>query len=469
MKSLFLKIFLSFWVAHALFILSAIAVTLAFRPTRGSWESLRGRALNESVQAYLHGGPEQAREYLDQLSASQHIRVFLFDDKGRELTDRPAPPWAYDLAKGMPAGPRGFPWSFMPGRFLSQATVAQDGHRYILALELPPGPRVFFGPRGFPGMGLLIAVLCSGLVCYVLAHYLAAPIVRLRAATQELAAGDLSARAGTRAMRRQDEIGELVRDFDTMAERLESLVNAQSHLLNDVSHELRSPLARLNVALGLARRRAGPETQGALERIELEAERLNELIGRLLTLARLEGGEEGISKLEIALEELVREVAQDADFEAQSRNCRVSYVVNAKCTVLGNPALLRSAIENVVCNAARYTREGTGVEITLDRADRMNGAEAVLRILDSGPGVPEESLEKLFRPFYRLDDARNRQTGGVGLGLAITERTVRLHGGSVTAANRAEGGLAVEIRLPIVSVATADSPGVPVPERMRTA
>lgn len=451
MKSLFLKIFLSFWLAHALFLITAIAVTLAFRPARGSWESLRGRALNEAVQAYLHGGQEQARDYLEQLSASQHIRVFLFDDKGRELTDRPAPPWAYDLAKGMPAGPRGFPWSFMPTRFLSQASTAQDGHRYVLALELPPGPRVFFGPRGFPGMGLLIAVLCSGLVCYVLAHYLAAPIVRLRAASQQLAAGDLSARAGTLSTRRNDEIGELVRDFDAMAERLQGLVNAQSHLLNDVSHELRSPLARLNVALGLARRRTGPDAQGALERIELEADRLNELIGRLLTLARLEGGEDGMPKSDIPLQDLVREVAQDADFEAQSRNCRVSYVVGADCTVSGNPALLHSAIENVVRNATRYTREGTTVEISLEKVERMNGAEALLRVLDSGPGVPEESLDKLFRPFYRLDDARNRQTGGVGLGLSITERTVRLHGGSVTAANRPEGGLVVEIRLPLVS------------------
>lgn len=456
MKSLFLKIFLSFWLAHALFLIFAIAVTLAFRPSRGSWETLRNRALNEAVQAYERGGQEAVRKYLDELSASQHIRAFFFDDQGRELAGRSSPPWAQDLAKGIPVRPHGFPWSMMPNRFLSQSTIGQDGQRYTLAFDLPPGPRVFFGPRGFPGMGLLIAVLSSGLVCYVLARYLTGPIVRLRAATQQLAAGDLTARAGTVSLRRGDEIGELVRDFDAMAERLEDLVNAQSHLLNDVSHELRSPLARLNVALGLARQRTGPEAQGALERIELEADRLNELIGRLLTLARLEGGGDALQKSEIQLQDLLSEIAEDADFEAQSRNCRVNCVIDARCVVLGNPVLLRSAIENVVRNATRYTREGTNVEIRLDKADRMNGAEAVLRVLDSGPGVPPDALDKLFRPFYRLDDARNRQTGGVGLGLSITERTVRLHGGTVSAANRPEGGLVVEIRLPVIRSARSD-------------
>jgi two-component system, OmpR family, sensor histidine kinase CpxA len=462
MKSLFLKIFLSFWLAHALFLIMAIAVTLAFRPSRGSWEALRNRTLNEAVQAYEQGGSTEARDYLEELARSQHIRSFLFDESGREVTGRAAPPWAENLARGLPVHGHSFPMNIMPNRFLGQAMTAGDGHRYMLALELPPGPRVFFGPHGFPGVGLLMWVLSSGLVCYLLARYLTSPIVQLRRATQRLAAGDLAARAGVAPTRRRDELAELVRDFDAMAERLEDLVNAQSHLLNDVSHELRSPLARLNVALGLARRRTGPEAQGALERIELEADRLNELIGRLLTLARLEGGEDGMQKTEIHLRDTVREICQDADFEAQSRNCRVNCILDEDFQVVGNAALLHSAIENVVRNATRYTGEGTSVEVRLEKD--LHTGEAVLRVMDSGPGVPPEALEKLFRPFYRLDDARNRQTGGVGLGLAITDRTVRLHGGTVRAVNRDEGGLMVEIRLPIkTSSSVAQSvAGVPV-------
>jgi two-component system, OmpR family, sensor histidine kinase CpxA len=243
-----------------------------------------------------------------------------------------------------------------------------------------------------------------------------------------------------------------MRDFDAMAERMESMVKAQSRLLNDISHELRSPLARLNVALGLARKRSGSESADMLERIELEANRLNELIGRILTLARLEDGEQLVPRSPVPLDDLVLNVAEDAEFEAQARHCHVrSMVPEGEWGVRGNASLLHSAIENVVRNAIRYTGEGTTVEIQLQRTENSNGAEALVAVTDYGPGVPPDSLEKLFQPFYRLDDSRGRLTGGVGLGLAITERAVRFHGGRVAAYNRAEGGLLVEIRLPLIS------------------
>ena len=460
MRSLFLKIFVSFWLALALSVVLAILVTLAMRPQRDSatWEALRAKALTEAVQAYEQGGEPVVREYLEDLEQSHHVRAFLFDEQGNELSQRPAPPWAERIARGraMRRSP-GFWAKWMPERFMRQSTTGASGRQFTLVIELPPGPRLFFGPHGVPGLGLLIAIVSSGVVSYVLARYLTAPVVRLRTATQQLAAGDLTARAEAPPKRRRDEIAELVRDFNGMAARLEDLVNAQNRLLNDVSHELRSPLARLNVALGLARQRTGPEAQGALERIEREAERLNELIGRLLAIARLESGEEAIQKSAVNLEEMLHEICKDADFEAQNRNCRVKCVIADACIVMGHAGLLHSAIENVVRNATRYTREGTEVEIRLEKAQDAKGPEAVVRVADSGPGVPEEALHKLFRPFYRLDDARNRQTGGVGLGLAITERTVRLHGGRVKAANRPQGGLIVEIRLPLAPRAATES------------
>jgi two-component system, OmpR family, sensor histidine kinase CpxA len=243
-----------------------------------------------------------------------------------------------------------------------------------------------------------------------------------------------------------------------MAARLQDLMEAQARLLHDISHELRSPLARLSVALGLATQRSGPQALGALERIEREANRLNELIGRLLILARLEGGEDGLRRGEVSMDELVRDVAVDADFEAQSRHCRVVCVIQDEITVLGNASLLHSAVENVVRNAMRHTREGTEVEIRLACESAESCEQAVVRVTDHGPGVPEDALEKLFRPFYRIDDARGRQTGGVGLGLAITERAVRLHGGSVRAANRPQGGLMVEIRLPLETTRPVEPP-----------
>jgi two-component system, OmpR family, sensor histidine kinase CpxA len=449
---LFLKIFLSYWLALALFIVLAILTTLAMRPRTevSAVEALQGKFLSEAVEAARHGGKEESRRYLRNLHENQHVWVFLFNEQGQELTGRTPPEWIDRVERGQTHTVESIWGRIGPGQFLHPSMVAADGHRYSLVIELPPGQHTLFGPHGVPGLGILIAVISSGLVCFILARFLTSPIVRLRGATQRLAAGDLTARAGVPQPRGRDEMAELVRDFDRMAERLESLVNAQSRLLKDISHELRSPLARLNVALELARQRTGPEAETALDRIERESDRLNELVGRLLTIARLESGPDSLRKSPIDLGELVLEVAKDAAFEAQVRRCRVDCVIADACSVVGDASLLQSAIENVVRNAIRYTQEDSEVQVRLEAVQTFKGLEAVVRVTDSGPGVPEEALTKVFRPFYRIDDARVRTTGGVGLGLAITERAVLLHGGSVRAANRPQGGLMVEIRIPAV-------------------
>ena len=453
MKSLFLRIFLSFWIAQALFVVLAILVTIAFRPRSATWEGLRTTILNDAVNAYEEGGEQKVRQYLEGVESTQHLRAYLFDEQGIEVSRRGAPDWAMRVASGGPRLPHdGFLFPAPPVQRDSRASF--DGkHRYTIVLGLPPGPRVFIGPRGVPITGLIIGVITSGLVCYLLSWFLTKPIVRLRAATRQLAAGDLTARTGVPASRGgRDEVTSLMRDFDAMAERLETLVKAQSRLLNDISHELRSPLARLNVALGLARQRTGTESADMLDRIELEASRLNELIGRILTLARLEDGEQRVPQTPVPLGELVANVAEDAEFEAQERHCHVhTNIPEGEWGVRGNDSLLHSAVENVVRNAIRYTQEGTSVEIELKNEVRGEVSEAVLRVSDSGPGVPADALGKLFEPFYRLDDARGRLTGGVGLGLAITERAVRFHGGKVSASNRPGNGLMVEIRLPLIS------------------
>lgn len=457
MRSLFLKIFLSFWVAQALFLVLAIVVMLAFRPQRNStWDALRTTALNEAISAYEKGGTQQAHGYLEDLQHTQHVRAYVFDEQGNEISGRSSQGWAEHVAAGKPLPPH--PGMVFPRpQILTESKASSDGrHLYTIAMELPPGPRVFFGPWGIPMPGLIIAVISSGLVCYFLAWYMTKPVARLRAATQQLAAGDLTARTGSSKSNRRDEIGGLMRDFDTMAARLETLVKAQSRLLNDISHELRSPLARLNVALALARQRSGGESAAMLERIELEASRLNELIGRLLTLARLEDGEKTVPASPVPLDEVVLSVAEDAEFEAQARHCHVrSSIPKGNWCVRGEASLLHSAVENVVRNAIRYTREGTTVQIGLEKIETAFAGEAVVKVSDCGCGVPTDALEKLFQPFYRIDDDRGRLTGGVGLGLAITERAVRFHGGRVSASNRAEGGLLVELYLPLAGEISA--------------
>jgi two-component system sensor histidine kinase CpxA len=217
------------------------------------------------------------------------------------------------------------------------------------------------------------------------------------------------------------------------------------------------------VALGLARQRVAsevgpevaPELESSLNRIELEADRLNQLIQRLLTISRLESGTDGLRRSKLPLRELVEQVARDAEYETPGRRCRVTAEATAdpadSFLVEGDPDLLRSAVENVVRNATRYTAEGTTVEVGVERQQAANGVEEIIvRVLDSGPGVPAEALQKILEPFYRLDDARNRQTGGAGLGLSIAERAIRLHGGQLRASNRKEGGLEIEIRIPAV-------------------
>ncbi|MGO9127160.1 MAG: ATP-binding protein [Terriglobales bacterium] len=466
MKSLFLRIFLSYWLAQALFMVLAIIIATALRPSReiSNLQSQEAAFLNDAVQAYQSGGETAVWKYLRGVHETYHVRLFVADEQGRDLLGRTAPPWVRRAQLGEMRTAESFWGRLGPPQFLRSSMTTADGHHYTLVIELPPTPSGMFGPHGLP---IFIGILSSGLVCYLLARYLTSPIVRLRAATQKLAKGDLAARAGVPQSRRHDEMAELMRDFDRMAERLEELVNAQRRLLTDISHELRSPLARLNVALELARRRSGPEAGSALDRIDRETNRLNQLIQKLLTIARLDGGGEFIQKSPLHLQDLIREIAKDAAFEAQHNRCEVEVDVVDDCVVTGNARLLQSAVENVVRNAVRYTEPGTNVQVRLEQGLGTKGPEAVVRVTDSGPGVPEEVLDKLFRPFYRIDDARGRQTGGVGLGLAITERAVALHGGTIRALNRPQGGLMVEIRLPLGEDAS-DAAGTRVSEVVTT-
>jgi two-component system sensor histidine kinase CpxA len=226
------------------------------------------------------------------------------------------------------------------------------------------------------------------------------------------------------------------------------LLLSRQQLLRDISHELRSPLARLGVALELARRDGAGRNASFLDKIGIEAERLNDLIGQLLALTRLEGNGATPERASVDLAELLERISMDADFEAAPRSRQVRLTMRQRVSINGNRELLHRAIENVVRNGVWYTAEGTAVEIVLD-SRKINGQEeAVITVLDHGPGVPEESLSSLFRPFYRVGEARDRQSGGAGVGLAIAERAIRLHGGTIAAANHAPGGLRITIVLP---------------------
>lgn len=454
-RSLFLKIFLWFGAALLTVVVGTFLVGELLRPepSRPPMRQQLDAALNgyaqRAAEIYEHDGQTALSEYFDGIDRESHTRIFLFDNQLRELAGRKVPSGAPELARHVlqshapEFGPHG------PPGLMAQPVISQSGAQYVLVAELAMERHA--PPLWTHILHLLAIVLVAGLFCYWLARYLTAPVTRLRAATKELARGNLSARVAPAFGNRRDELTALAADFDQMAEQIETLVTGQRRLLGDISHELRSPLARLNVALELARQRSGAEAASALQRIEREAEMLNEMIGQLLALTRLESHTEAVEKTSFDLVQLVREIVDDADYEARNRNRSVQLECPEACGILGNEQLLRRAIENVVRNAVQYTAQGTAVAVTLDCGD-----QAVITVRDHGPGVPAESLDKLFRPFYRVDEARDRNSGGTGLGLAIADRAVRLHGGTVEAANVASGGLVVTITLPVQQTANRE-------------
>jgi two-component system sensor histidine kinase CpxA len=469
LNSLFLKVFLWFWLATAA-VISVFALTTHltrtepfFRPPPFVEVMLAGYG-RDAAAAYEAGGAHGLETYFHRVEHETGLRMQLFDANGSELSGRDAPRRIREEAASVAQTGEPVFRDLRPGMLEVRAVPARDGGRYAFATAMhtegpPPahhGPPLHgpFGMFSDSAWALLLralaVILAAGALCYLLARYIVTPVVKLREVTQQVTAGDLSARVGPRLGRRRDELAAMGHDFDEMASRVETLVGAQTRLLRDISHELRSPLARLRVALDLARKRAGAAAAGDLDRIEREAKRLNEMVGQLLALSRWESDGNGVRLDSFDLAALVREVASDADFEAQARGCSVVVEESGVCAMRGTHDLIRSAVENVVRNAVRYTPEGTAVRISLKCAAAAGGrGEAVIAVRDEGAGVPDEALADIFRPFYRIDDSRTRETGGTGLGLAITERAVRLHGGTVTAANVPGGGLLVELRLPL--------------------
>jgi two-component system sensor histidine kinase CpxA len=313
--------------------------------------------------------------------------------------------------------------------------------------NVPPLPSG--SPFVIPTPVLVAAIIVSAVVCFLLARHLASPLKRVRDASGRLASGDLTARAGAMVQPRHDEIGDVIRDFDAMAERLSLLVSSQKQLLSDISHELRSPLARLQVAVELARRKAGPDAQKDLNRIEAEGTRMNELIGQILTLARADSDRPAVVET-IELSEVVEHVAADTDYEARQTGRAVHVRTAADATVRGDAALLASAIENVVRNGCRYTPPGTSVDISL----HVTATHARIVVRDHGPGIPPGEIDRIFLPFHRVGSSRDRDSGGTGLGLSIAARAVAVHRGSIRAVNADGGGLEVAMEIPLAHPTT---------------
>jgi two-component system, OmpR family, sensor histidine kinase CpxA len=458
-RSLFLKIFLSFW---STVIATGIALILTFilepRSVPSQWhatllDTARYSGAIAVEEAEQHGFLA-ASDYIERIDRETHLRACLFNIEGTQIGGSDCESFRSMISHVTTSKSSDFNMKYGIAR-VAVVLQGSSGHEYVFATELPAGPRAVLGiNRSAFVLQWGVALLVSGFICYLLTRYLTAPILQLREASRRLAGGDLSTRATAAIERRHDELGELVHDFNMMASRIEELVSRQRQLISDVSHELRSPLARLNVALDLGRERKGSDP--AFDHMEQDLELLDEMIGRLLTLARLDSSAAPLPMTPVDLNELVSQIVSNADFESRKRECRVTLAAREQYLVRGNTEQLGSAIENVVRNAVRYTASGTVIEVLLDWEKKSNTSALAsalfvcLTVRDYGPGVSESELDSIFQPFYRAAEARDRQSGGAGLGLAIADRVIRIHGGKIRARNVEPRGLQVEVLLPIM-------------------
>lgn len=452
MRSLLVRIFLSFWLIIGITI-GAAALTGYYyaEQRRAAIENFDpGDTLVDASAALSSGGRAGLESWLADANRTRGISIYVFDSEGREILGRKPPRRvarvlrhheSHSIRHGQTHAD---PLNLRRARPHSQL-VSADGEVYTLLfspLRRPAGIR-----DGLPaGSSLfLLALLVSGVVSYLLARAITHPVRKLRHATVSLAEGQMDSRVSSSVGNRRDEIGMLARDFDAMAEKLQRAAAQQTELSRNVSHELRSPLARLRVATELAKRKAGELPE--FERMDEEAERLDRLIGQILRYTRLESGAQ-LERSRVDLSELVQEVVDNVNFECRSgeyAGVRVESELDA-VAFTGYADALTSAIENVVRNAVRHSPAGGRVLVRL-AADPQ---AATVEVLDEGEGVGDDELPRLFEPFFRTRSAAlDSSKRGTGLGLAIAERAIRLNGGTVMAANSAEGGLRVLVTLPL--------------------
>jgi len=447
MGRLFWKIFLSLWLT--LLVTGIIVGGLVWQHNQQRIEQLEVIADNPradvGVNAYASILRKQGRKALEEVierRINEHRRalpIMIVNQQGIDLLGRPVPRFMLDKARVAVNDPQ---------QSAIQQVSTPEGESFLLFVPHRDLRRLQHEnsfPKHLPLIPLLTVLLGSLFFSAGLAWYITRPIRHLRKATNQFAEGKLDTRVMNNIGHRKDEIADLARDFDHMAEQVQKLVTTQKRLLNDVSHELRSPLARLQVAVETIRQQ--PEkTDELIQRIEKESQRLDELVGELLTLSRLEADVYNNEDDYFDINGLVTSISDDARFEAKSQNKQVVFNSTNEILMNGSIELLRRAIENVIRNAIYYTAEQSQISISIN----SENAYVTIIVCDSGNGVSKEKLTELFQPFVRINDGnQNIKIPGYGLGLAIARRAIEIHKGSIKAYNHRDGGLCIEMRLPV--------------------
>ena len=433
MRSVYAKITLWLFATLVLSLIAFLGVTqlVSFQISRrtGQFGQIQSMELEEAREAYETGGREKLGAFIGRLHRYLRGNQYLTDGRGRDVLtgdDRSALMAAAEMEGARPR-------RVVPGPMIVMARSPDGQYCWIVEMKPPPTELTSY----LPYYALIFGAVA--LVCWLLALNIASPLRALARTVDRFGTGDLTARVNSA---RKDEIGDLSRAFDRMAERIGTLLSAERRLLQDVSHELRSPLARLSFAAELVR--TAEDREAAVARLKKEIQRLTNLVGTLLQVTRAEGDPTANSPEALQLDELLDEVVEDCRVEAEARGCHIALADSVHLEVRGDRELLRRAIENVVRNSIRYAPPASEVDVQLEREQ----GTARISVRDHGPGVPEEALAKIFQPFFRVDDSRDSSTGGLGLGLAIAKRAVGVHHGDMWAQN-AMPGLQVCIELPL--------------------
>ena len=441
MKSLYTTIVLAMVVILALSFVVFLAITQSMEESYFNpiFDDMDEVSVQEAAEMLQTTGPDAVAAYMHKLDSVFGGLHYLLDPNGKEVLT------GQNQSELLPKAPLTKARGDRGGRHVI-AHRSSDG-RYWFVVVSP------LRPKNAPLYRYYLLMLgASILLCWLAAVYVISPIRQIAASISKFGEGDLALRL---QVERSDEIGTLAKAFNSMAERIQTLFLGEQRLLADVSHELRSPLARLHFSVKLARTAA--DRDAALDRIKRDVDRLSTLATSLVEMARAEGGHPRQALEQVSVNQLVEETISDCSVEVEARGGYINLSGQTGLTVLGNAELLRRAVENVFRNAIRYSPECNAIDVEL----QLRHQTVSIAIRDYGPGIPEEFLGRIFDSFFRAEEARDSSSGGVGLGLAIAKRAVQIHGGLIRARN-ANPGLRVEIELPSAYVPTNGS-DVPYP------
>ena len=449
MRSLYWKIFISFWLATILIIFTTAWVIshIVQKSSLPAQEQLfMDSYANAAVATYESGRQTALLKWLNKIGISRHMSIYLLSSTGEIIGTQAVPENVKEVAENLLQDQLSEGILKSGKLIVSHEILSTSGKFYRLAAVSEKPIYHFVGvPWAGLAIRLILATFISGLICYLLSRYLTQPLRSLGMAAKSIATGKLNTRVGHLRGHYNDEIAQLSNEFDRMAEQLETIVNSKERLLQDISHELRSPLARLQIAIELGRNKTNGLADTEFNRMELECSRLNALITEVLDFARLEKSTTDLNLSNVDLSTLLFNIIRDANYEVGEETPRVNAGVIESCCLLIDERLIHRAIENVVRNALHYSPATEQVVVSL-KHDKTK-EHIYIDISDKGPGVPKDQLGRIFSPFYRVDTSRTKKTGGYGLGLAIAARAIQLHHGEIMALNNPDGGLLVRVIL----------------------